>query len=119
MNSFISKQYVPLILIIISFGAYLSTTCPTVYLGDSGEIIAAAFSLGIPHNSGYPLYAIIGKLFCLIPVGNIGFRMNLMSTFFSVLTVWLVYSFIIRITASSLSAFVGALVLAFIPILWL
>ena len=44
--------------------------------------------------------------------------MNLMSTFFSVLTVWLVYSFILRITSSSLSALVGALILAFIPILW-
>ncbi|MBW1853751.1 MAG: DUF2723 domain-containing protein [Deltaproteobacteria bacterium] len=119
MNSFTSKQYVPFILIIISFGVYLSTTCPTVYLGDSGEITAAAFSLGIPHNSGYPLYALLGKLFCLIPMGNMGFRMNLMSTFFSVLTVWLVYSFILRITASSLSALVGSLILAFIPILWL
>ena len=119
MNSLASKQYVPFILIIISFGVYLSTICPTVYLGDSGEITAAAFSLGISHNSGYPLNAIIGKLFCLIPMGNIGFRMNLMSTLFSVLTVWLVYSFILRITASSLSALVGALILAFIPILWL
>jgi len=118
MNSFTSKQYVPFILIIISFGVYLSTICPTVYLGDSGEITAAAFSLGIPHNSGYPLYALLGKLFCLIPIGNVGFRMNLMSTFFSVLTVWLVYSFILRITASSLSALAGSLILAFIPILW-
>jgi len=119
MNSFPSKQYVPFILIIISFGVYLSTICPTVYLGDSGEITAAAFSLGIPHNSGYPLYTLLGKLFCLIPMGNIGFRMNLMSTFFSVLTVWLVYSFILRVTASILSALVGSLILAFIPILWL
>jgi tetratricopeptide (TPR) repeat protein len=92
---------------------------PVVYLGDSGELTAAAFSLGIPHGSGYPLYTLIGKLFCLIPLGNVGFRMNLMSVFFAVATLWLVYSLIVRITASNLAAFVGALTLAFVSVFWL
>jgi len=118
MSPFTSKQSVPLILVIISLGVYLSTICPTVYLGDSGELIAAAFSLGIPHGSGYPLYTLVGKLFCLIPLGNIGFRLNLMSGFFAVMTVWLVYSFIYRITDSKVGAFAGGLVLAFLPVLW-
>ena len=97
---------------------YLYTLCPTVYLGDSGELAAAAFALGIPHNSGYPLYALLGKLFCLLPAGSIGFRMNLMSSLFAVLTVWLVYSLILNISSSKLSAFAGALFLAFVPIFW-
>ncbi len=100
------------------FVVYLSTICPTVYLGDSGELTAAAFSLGIPHNSGYPLYTLLGKLFCLIPLGHIAFRVNLMSTVFAVLTVWLVYSFILKTTSSRVSALVGSLSLAFAPILW-
>jgi tetratricopeptide (TPR) repeat protein len=92
--------------------------CPTVYLGDSGELTAAAFSLGIAHGSGYPLYTLIGKLFCLIPVGNIAFRMNLMSACLGVVTVWLVYSLIFRVTVSHLAAFVGSLFLAFTPVFW-
>jgi tetratricopeptide (TPR) repeat protein len=107
-----------IIIILLPFFVYLLTACPTVYLGDSGELTAAAFSLGIPHNSGYPLYALLGKLFSLVPVGSIGFRMNLMSSLFAVLTVWLVYSLILRITSSKLSAFAGALFLAFVPVLW-
>jgi len=107
-----------LILAICVFGIFLSTLCPTVYLGDSGELAAAAFSLGIPHNSGYPLYCLLGKLFCLIPMGNIGFRVNLMSAFFAVLTVWLVFSLIFRITSSKAGAFAGSLLLAFTPVLW-
>jgi tetratricopeptide (TPR) repeat protein len=108
-----------LILIIASFFVYITTTSPVVYLGDSGELTAAAFSLGIPHGSGYPLYTLIGKVFCLIPLGNTGFRMNLMSVFFAVVTLWLVYSLIVRITASNLAAFVATLTLAFVSVFWL
>jgi Flp pilus assembly protein TadD len=101
------------------YGVYLLTVCPTVYLGDSGELTAAAFCLGIPHNSGYPLYSLLGKLFCLMPVGNVGFRMNLMSSFFAVLTVLLVYFLIVRWTSSKLAGLVAAGILAFSPVFWL
>ena len=78
--------YIPGFLVISLFGVYLSTICPTVYLGDSGELTTAAYCLGIPHNSGYPLYTLLGNLFCFLPLGNIAFRVNLMSTVFAVLT---------------------------------
>ena len=109
---------IEIIVIILPLLVYLSTSCPTVYLGDSGELAAAAFSLGIPHNSGYPLYAQLGKFFSLLPMGPVGFRINLMSCFFAVLTVWFVYDLVLRITSSKLSAFSGALFLAFVPVLW-
>jgi tetratricopeptide (TPR) repeat protein len=111
-------NYLPGILVISLFGVYLSTMCPTVYLGDSGELTTAAYCLGIPHNSGYPLYALLGKLFCFIPFCNIAFRLNLMSTVFAVLTLWLVYSLVLKITSSQVSALVGSLLLAFTPVFW-
>ena len=111
-------NYIPGILVMSLFGVYLSTICPTVYLGDSGEFTAAAFCLGIPHNSGYPLYTLLGNLFCFLPLGNIAFRLNLMSTVFAVLTLWLVYSLLLKITSSQVSALVGALLLAFTPVFW-
>ncbi|MBW2000087.1 MAG: DUF2723 domain-containing protein, partial [Deltaproteobacteria bacterium] len=107
-----------LFLVPLAFGVYLSTICPTVYLGDSGELTAAAFSLGIPHNSGYPLYSLIGKIFCLLPVGNIGFRMNLMSASFATATLWIVYSLVKRMTGSRFGALFTALVLAFSQVFW-
>ncbi|MBW1765033.1 MAG: DUF2723 domain-containing protein, partial [Deltaproteobacteria bacterium] len=117
MNS-AAKEHIPFILIIIVFGIYLSTLSPVVFLGDSGELTAAAFSLGIPHNSGYPLYSLIGKIFCLIPIGNIGFRLNLMSSLFAVLTIWIVYSLILKITLSRIAALTAMFLLAFTPLLW-
>jgi tetratricopeptide (TPR) repeat protein len=117
MNNFLQKHAVPWIFV-LPLAVYLSTICPTVFLGDSGELTAAAFCLGNPHNSGYPLYCLIGKLFCLIPIGNIGFRMNLMSAAIGVVTVWLVYSIILRMVFSKVAAFVGAMALAFAPSFW-
>jgi tetratricopeptide (TPR) repeat protein len=113
------RRNTPFILFIGVFIAYLNTVCPTVYVGDSGELTAAAFSLGIPHPSGYPLFALIGKLFCLIPFGSIAFRVNLMSVVFSSTTVLIVYSIIYRFTSSNLSSIFGALILAFSQIFWL
>jgi tetratricopeptide (TPR) repeat protein len=111
-------NYIPGILVISLFGVYLSTICPTVYLGDSGELTTAAYGLGIPHNSGYPLYTLLGNLFCFLPLGNIAFRLNLMSTVFAVLTLSLVYSLVLKITSSQVSALVGSLLLAFTPVFW-
>ena len=112
------KPWLPSFLALFSFAVYLATMCPVVYLGDSGELTAAAFSLGIPHASGYPLYTLIGKLFCLIPLGNIGFRMNVMSACFAALTVWLVYAFIRKRWDCPWAAFMGASLLAFLPVFW-
>ncbi len=97
---------------------YLLTLSPTVYLGDSGELSAAAFCLGVPHGSGYPLYVLVGKGFCLLPFGDVGFRMNLMSAVFGAMAVGLLGSLIWRMTGSKVGAWVGAGVLAFIPVFW-
>src|SRR5207302_1906713 len=35
--------------------------------------------LGIPHPTGYPLYTLLGKLWSLLPVGDIAYRINLSS----------------------------------------
>ncbi len=102
----------------IVLAVYLLTTCPSVYVGDSGEFIASAFCLGNAHNSGYPLYALIGKLFSLVPFGNIAFRINIMSACFGALAVWLTYRVIVRETHSSLAAISAALLLAFSATFW-
>lgn len=101
------------------FLVYLFTTSPTVYVGDSGEFIASAFCLGNPHNSGYPLYAMVGKIFSMIPLGNVAFRLNLMSASFGALTVWATFQIIVRLKGSLACASCAALLLAFSSGLWL
>jgi tetratricopeptide (TPR) repeat protein len=118
MNACAVEKYIPFLLPIGVFGVYLCTMTPVVYVGDSGEFTSAAFSLGIPHNSGYPLYSLLGKIFCMIPLGNVGFRMNLMSAFFSALTIFLVFDIVRRFTRNVLCSITAAGFLAFTPLFW-
>jgi hypothetical protein len=76
---------------LINFILYLCTLAPTVTLEDSGEFIAAAYSTGIPHEPGYPLFTLIGRLFTLLPFGPIAYRVNLLSAFFTALSCLIVF----------------------------
>ncbi|MDP8229327.1 MAG: DUF2723 domain-containing protein, partial [Candidatus Electryoneaceae bacterium] len=51
----------------------------------------------MPHPPGAPLYLMVGRLFSMIPIGNIGLRVNLVSTLVSTLTVLLLYLCIVRL----------------------
>ncbi|MEW6104503.1 MAG: DUF2723 domain-containing protein [bacterium] len=75
----------------VSFGVYLHTLAPTVTSGDVGDHIVCAWLLSIPHPTGYPLYMMLGHLFCLLPIGNLAYRMNFLSALFASLSVMLLF----------------------------
>lgn len=58
---------------------YSVTLAPTVTLVDSGELIVSAYTLGVAHPPGFPLYTILAHLATLIPLGNIAERVNFAS----------------------------------------
>ena len=62
---------------IVAFGLplvlYLGTLAPTVYNLDSAEFSTAAHTRGLVRATGYPLYLLIGHLWSLIPVGDVGY----------------------------------------------
>ncbi len=48
---------------------------------DTGEMAASAWTLGVSHPTGYPLYILLGKLFdAAFPWGNPAYRLNLLSS---------------------------------------
>lgn len=66
---------IPLLLFLLSFAFYLRGASPTLYGGDSGELIASAHLLGVPHAPGYPVYNLLGKAaMVLIPWANPAYR---------------------------------------------
>ena len=101
------------------FLIYCVGACRTIYVGDSGELVAAAATLGIPHPSGYPLYVLLGHLWIqLLPLGSVAFEMSLFSGFFGALACGLLHLVGRRLGLSFLASAVGALALAFSPSFW-
>lgn len=97
---------------------YLRTMPPTVYGLDSAELSVGAYTLGLVHAPGYPLYLMLGKLFTLLPVGDVGYRMNLMSATFGVVTLVLLLTIIRRLTHQDGAALAATLLLAFSWYFW-
>jgi hypothetical protein len=103
--------FVPLML-------YLQTLARTVYTFDSGEITVAAYTLGLVHAPGYPLYLLLAKGFTFIPIGTIAYRVNLMSAVFASLAVAEIYWLIVRLTWRKWAALAAAWLLAASPVFW-
>jgi hypothetical protein len=61
-------------------GVYLLTLARGLVGGDSPELITASRAVGIPHQPGYPLYVLLGRIFTFLPFGEIALRVNLMSS---------------------------------------
>ena len=80
------------------FAVYLTTLAPTVMWYDMGEFATASATLGIAHNTGYPLLILLGKAFTFLPVGDTAYRVNLMSAVFTALAVALVFGIIHDLT---------------------
>jgi len=68
---------------------YWRTLAPTIYNLDSAELSTAAYTGGLMRATGYPLYLSIGYLWSRIPIGDVGYRMNLLSAVCGALTVLL------------------------------
>jgi hypothetical protein len=75
----------------LGMALYVRTLAPSLLLGDSAELQTLAYTLGMTHPTGYPIYLLVGKLFTLLPVGSIAYRVNLASAFFGALTLALLY----------------------------
>jgi len=114
----VSEFFIYWVIFLLVFTTYLLTLAPSVTSEDSGELISAAYSLGIPHPPGYPLWTSLGKIFCLFPLGSVPFRCNLFSAFFASLTILIIYKILFRLTKERYIAISCALIFAFSPMMW-
>ncbi|MBI2422084.1 MAG: DUF2723 domain-containing protein [Candidatus Hydrogenedentes bacterium] len=103
---------------LIAFTVYVLTLAPTVSGEDSGEFITAAWSAGIPHPPSYPLYVDIGHLFTWLPLGDVAWRVNLMSAFFGAAAIGALSLLSFRFTGSAAVAFSAPLAFAFSREFW-
>jgi len=93
-----TQVFVALGVLIVALITYFDTVAPTVSFWDSGEYIATAFTLGVPHPPGAPFFLILARLFTMIPIGDdIAYRVNLLSAISSALTVMFTFLIIVKL----------------------
>lgn len=132
-----------ILVITAAFILYTLTLSPAISVGDSPELISSAYTLGIAHPPGYPLFSLLGKLASFIPIGDsIAYRVNLLSAFLAGISVLFLYLTIIEAirlvrmesrdfhsnpgtlesstpsTIDNLSAFLGSIIFAVSPLFW-
>ncbi len=104
---------------VLPFVAYLRTLAPTVYGLDSAELTTGAYTLGIVHTPGSPLYLLLGHLFTRLPFGDVGYRMNLMSAVFAALAALFAFLILDHLTHQRFLALMSAWILAFSYYFWI
>src|ERR1041385_4557210 len=59
---------------------YLVTLAPNTAMWDTSEYITAAYTLGLPHPPGNPLFVLIGRVFAILPIApNVAMRINILA----------------------------------------
>lgn len=122
-----------LISFLVSLVLYLRTMEQSSPFWDSGEFIASAYILGIPHSPGTPLYVLVGRVFTLLPLPfSIAGRVNFLSALTGALGVLFAYLLAVHVLDMMLGrsktigdtaikvvgSLVGALFLAFSNTYW-
>nr|XP_048709012.1 transmembrane protein 260 isoform X7 [Caretta caretta] len=99
--------------------AYVATLPPSVPGGDSGELITAAYELGVAHPPGYPLFTLLAKLVIgLFPFGSIAYRVNLFCGLLGAAAASLLYYTVFRLSGSYAGGILAAGVFSFSRLTW-
>ncbi|XP_073466522.1 protein O-mannosyl-transferase TMEM260 [Aquarana catesbeiana] len=100
-------------------GVYIKTIHPSVPGGDSGELITAAYELGVAHPPGYPLFTLLAKAATvLIPIGSIAYRVNFLCGLFGAAAASLLFSATFRLSGSYAAGILAAGLYSFSRLTW-
>lgn len=108
-----------LILFMIAFVLYGLTLYPSFYNFDSAELAIGATELGIVHSPGYALYLLIAHVFTWLPVGDVGYRLNLLSALYTALTVPVLWTALVLLTRKWRASAIAALCFVLCATVWL
>jgi len=100
------------------FLIYRHFLAPDIVTGDSADLVAQSYLIGVCHQTGYPITVVAGKLFSFLPVGTVAYRLNMFSAASAAITVMLAALTIRVLLEKDSLAIFGGIVLGFSPVLW-
>jgi hypothetical protein len=109
----------PLVSFVGLLALYVFTLAPSVVGGDSGELTAAALTGGVPHPPGYPVFALLARLFGLLPFGpSPAWRVNLLSAVATSAAAAFLCAAVQRWTGKATAGLVAAALFGTDPVVW-
>ena len=104
----------------LTLAIYNTTLTPSLSYQspDGNELATVCYQLGLAHSTGYPLYTWLGKLFTLLPVGDIAHRVNLMSAVMAAGAVALLYAILRQLTGRRIVSALVSLYFGFAVTFW-
>ncbi len=96
MQRLFLKFFLPLVLTLAGI-VYFYTKPPSILWIDSGTMIAAAKSFGIPNPPGFPFYVLLSHFFTVIPNISALLGLEIFTILFSILLLAFVYKIILLI----------------------
>ncbi len=103
---------------LLAIAVYTQTLLPSVGWGDIARFQYVARVWGIPHRFGYPLYIALSRLFGYLPVGDLAYRVNLLSAVSAAMAAVVVYFIVMRLVDDWVAGASAALSFAFSRALW-
>ena len=113
-----SDVIIALVVAGLALVVYMRTLTPGLLPGDGGEFQTLPYLWGHSHPTGYPVYLTAARIFALLPMGELAYRINLFSAVMGAVVVAGVYVNGRLLTKHTLIPIVGAVVLALSPTFW-
>ncbi len=74
------KLFFAVIILLTCLALFLKNLGPTIFPGDSPEIVTGVLTLSVVHALGFPFYTLLANIFKSLPLGSPAWRINLMSS---------------------------------------
>jgi Flp pilus assembly protein TadD len=84
---------------IVAAGTYCATAARHLRWGDSAEFVTAAYTLGITHPPGYPLYTLLSAAAVRLPLGTPFLRVSLLSALCGAAAAAVLATTVLKVTA--------------------
>jgi len=86
----------------------------SIYGGDAGDLVSAAFVFGVPHPPGYPTYTFLAWLVSRVPIGTVAWRIAFLSSIPSVISSYLIYKILKKIIKVKFFSLLASCIFAFV-----
>lgn len=107
------------IVFFISWLFFLFFQTTSIYGGDAGDLVSAAYLHGVAHPPGFPLYTLLGFIVSKVPLFTVAWRVGLLSSLAGAGTLTMLFLLIRSITKDTKAALLAVATLGSTYLFWL